>query len=202
MNQIFKKYFDKLMKAPRVTEILRYFSGFQYVPKNILEKAAARGSSVHAICAGIAKGAWVPDGMVPQELKGYVDSFRKWADEEVAEFMIIEKRYQDEERNFSGQLGFVVKSKAGQDWLVDLKTSAAPQKTYPVQMAAYQYLLKNHGVYVKGAQLVYLDREGDTPKVHRLEDMSEETRIFLCALDCWHFFNKGKRNVRRNTRKS
>lgn len=200
MNQFLKKIFDKVMKAPRVTEILKYFSNFQYVAKDILEKAAARGSSVHGICAGIAKGAWIPEGMINEELRGYVKSFQIWSEAEVSEYLIIEKRFHDEEKNFSGQLDYVVTNKEGETWLVDIKTSASPQKTYPLQMAAYRHLLNNHGVTVRGALIVYLSREGDTPKVHRLENMSEETHIFMCALDCWHFFNKGKRDVRRKSR--
>ena len=196
MTQFLQKVIDKFMKAPRVTEILRYFSNYHNVPKNILEKAAARGSSVHAICAGIAKGAWVPDGMIAAELLGYVNSFKQWADTEVQQFLIIEKRYQDQTKDFSGQLDFLITGKDGETWLVDIKTSAAPQRTYPVQMAAYRHLLQNHCVNIKGAQLVYLDREGSAPKVHKLEDLSEEEHIFLCALDCWHFFNRSKKNER------
>lgn len=187
------------MQVPRVTEILRAFSSYDQVPTNVLEKAAARGTTVHSICAGIAKGNWIPDGMIGEDLLGYVDSFRKWADAQVDKFIVIEKRYIDTELKYSGQLDFVILCSKGDLYLVDLKTSSRPQKTYPIQMAAYDRLLKNHKITVKGAMLVYLDKQGEFPEIHLLEDMSDELRVFLCALDCWHYFNKGKKHERRDT---
>ena len=79
-------------------------------------------------------------------------------------------------------------------YLVDLKTSARPQKTYPVQMAAYDRLLRANNINVKGAILVYLDKDGEFPDIDYLEDLTEETHIFLSALECWHYFNKRKKD--------
>ncbi len=90
------------MSLPRVTEVLRAYTSYEYVPKNILENAAARGTSVHALCAGIAKGGWVPDGMIGEELIGYVNSFKKWAEAQVEQFLVIEKRYSDEKNRDAG----------------------------------------------------------------------------------------------------
>lgn len=184
------------MDYPRVTEVLRAYTSYDQVPPQILEKAAARGTSVHALCAGIAKGNWIPDGMIGEELLGYVNSFKKWSEAQVGKFVIIEKRFMNDDLKFSGQLDFVIVGTDNELYLVDLKTSYKPQKTYPVQMAAYDFLLQNHKVKVKGAMLVYLDKHGEFPEVHLLEDMTEELHIFLSALDCWHYFNKGKKNAR------
>ena len=183
------------MTFPRVTQILKAFTNYDHVPQAILERAAARGTSVHALCAGIAKGAWIPDGMIGEEFIGYVNSFRKWAESQVSKFLIVEKRYTDTERKYSGQLDFVILGKDDEIYLVDLKTSSQPQKTYPIQMAAYDLLLKNNQVTVKGAMLVYLNKNGEFPEIHMLDDMTEELHIFISALDCWHYFNKGKKHV-------
>src|ERR1700722_6552123 len=150
---------------PRVTEILRPFTSYDQVPKEILERAAARGTSVHALCAGIAKGNWIPDGMIGEELFGYVQSFKQWAAAQVKEFVIIEKRYTDGEKRFTGQLDFVVKCTDDKLYLVDLKTSARPQKTYPIQMSAYEELLLQNGIRVEGRVLVYLNKEGEFPDI-------------------------------------
>jgi len=114
------------MKHPRVTEILKNFTNYEHIPQQILGRAAARGTSVHALCAGIAQGAWIPDGMIDEELVGYVNSFKKWSEVQVKSFLIIEERYTNEELKYS-----------------------------------------------------------------------EELHIFLSALDCWHYFNKGKKNGRK-----
>ncbi len=136
--------------------------------------------------------------MIGEEYLGYVTSFRKWAEAQVDKFIIIEKRYIDSELQYSGQMDFVVLGSDGELYLVDLKTSSRPQKTYAIQMAAYDRLLRNHKIAVKGAMIVYLDKNGEFPEIHLLEDMNEELHIFLSALDCWHYFNKGKKHERRD----
>jgi hypothetical protein len=178
---------------PRVTEILRPYTGYDQVPKDILENAAARGTSVHALCAGIAKGNWIPDGMIGDELLGYVQSFRKWQQAQVSSFEVIEKRYTDCEDRYSGQLDFVVKCTDKKLYLVDLKTSAKPQKTYPVQMAAYNALLQQNGIKVEGAMLVYLKKDGKFPDIDFIEDMQEEFKVFLAAVECYEYFKIRKR---------
>jgi hypothetical protein len=178
---------------PRVTEILRPYTGYDQVPKDILENAAARGTSVHALCAGIAKGNWIPDGMIGEELLGYVQSFRKWQEAQVKSFQIIEKRYTDWENRYSGQLDFVVVAKDEKLYLVDLKTSAKPQKTYPVQMAAYEELLKQNGIKVEGAMLVYLKKDGEFPDIDFIEDMQPEFNVFLAAVQCYEYFKIRKK---------
>lgn len=185
------------MDFPRVTEILRPFTSYDQVPQKILSKAAARGTSVHATCAGIARGAWIPESMVNPEYIGYIKSFQQWANDQVKDFLIIEKRYATETLRYSGQLDFVIKGHDEKLYLVDLKTSARPQKTYPLQMAAYDFLLKNADLQIHGAMIVYLDKDGEYPNIHFLEDLSEEFHIFKSALDCWHYFNKGKLNGRK-----
>ena len=177
---------------PRVTEILRPFTSYDQVPVEILTRAAARGTQVHAICAGLAKGAWIPDGMIDPDLLGYVNSFKAWAEAQVVKYVIIEKRYLDDVLQYSGQMDFVIEGKDGLLYLVDLKTSAKPQKTYPVQMAAYENLLKVHGIKIHAAMLVYLNKLGEFPNIDMLEDMSQEMRVFESALTCWAFFHKKK----------
>lgn len=177
-----------------MTEVLRPFTSYDSVPPDILKRAAARGTSVHAICAGIAKGAWIPDSMIPEDLAGYVKSFRLWAEAQVKSFVIIEKRYIEEELLYTGQLDFVVEGTDGELYLVDLKTSSRPQKTYPVQMAAYDCLLRGDGTKVKGAILVYLKKDGEFPDIDFIEDLTEELDVFLYALHCWKFFNRRKLN--------
>ena len=186
------------MSFPRVTEILKPFTSYEHVPPTILARAAARGTTVHALCAGIAKGAWIPDGMIGEEYIGYINSFKKWAEAQVKEFIIVERRYTHDNEEFSGQVDFVVIGTDGELYLVDLKTSARPQKTYPVQMAAYDHLLKNQKINVKAALLVYLDKDGEFPEIHYLDTLTEELDVFLSALECWHYFNRRKKHGRKD----
>jgi len=178
---------------PRVTEILRPFTSYDQVPKDILERAAARGTSVHALCAGIAKGNWIPDGMIGDELIGYVKSFKQWQQAQVKEFIIIEKRYTDWSKRFTGQLDFVVRCTDDKLYLVDLKTSSRPQKTYPIQMAAYGILLAQNDIEIEGAMLVYLNKDGEFPDIDLIGDMHEERQVFLAAIQCYQYFKMRKK---------
>lgn len=180
------------VEYPRVTEILKTYTNYEHVPKNILKRAAEKGSSVHALCAAIAKGGWIPESMIDEQLAGYVKSFQKWQEAQVKEFLIVEKRYTNTELGYSGQVDMVIKAKDDQIYLVDLKTSSKAQKTYPVQMAAYDLLLHEQGINTHGAMLVYLDKEGDFPDIDLIENLNNELWVFMSALDCWYYFNKGK----------
>lgn len=188
------------MDYPRVTEILRYFTGYEHVPTQVLDRAAARGTTVHAICAGLAKGAWIPDGMIDPDLLGYVNSFKKWETSTVKQFAIVERRFFDDEKRYSGQIDMVIIDKQDKMWLADLKTSRAPHKTHPVQMAAYDTLLQKNSIPVEGALLVYLNKDGEDPLVQSFEDLSEQKQVFDSALFCWHYFNKRKKNARERSK--
>jgi hypothetical protein len=177
---------------PRVTEILNCFTKYDSVPQEILKNAAARGTQVHAICAGLAKGAWIPDGAIKEEHLPYVDSFRNWSEKQVEEYQIIETRFADDELGYTGQVDFVIKSHDGHVYLVDLKTSSKPNKTHPIQMAAYKNLLAKSKIDIKGAYLVYLSKDGQYPYVDYLEDMETEQAVFMSALQCYNYFNKRK----------
>ena len=181
-----------MSEYPRVTEILKPFTSYESVPQDVLTRAASRGTQVHAICAGIAKGAWIPDGMIDPEFLGYINSFKLWAEAQVSKYVIVEKRYMDDAMQYSGQMDFVIEGKDGKTYLIDIKTSAKPQKTYPIQMAAYENLLEVHGVTIHGAMLVYLSKTGEFPNIDLLEDMSSEMTVFTSALTCWNYFHTRK----------
>ena len=131
--------------------------------------------------------------MIPEDLLGYINSFRRWSEAQVKEYLIVEKRYNDPVVEFTGQLDYVVRGTDDELYLVDLKTSAKAQKTYPIQMAAYDLLLRNNQINVKAALIVYLNKDGEFPEIHLLDDMTEELHVFLSAVDCWKYFNKRKK---------
>lgn len=181
---------------PRVTEILKPFTGYDKVPKAILENAAERGTRVHAICAGVAKSEWIPESLVADDVKDYFESFMKWKLVYEPEFLIVEKRYEHDALKYTGQVDFVVKLEDG-IFLVDLKTGSS-KRTHDIQMAAYDALLKKNGIAVDGALLVYLDAHGAMADTIQVKDVTKKFCVFLSALECWNYFNRrgeyGKRN--------
>lgn len=186
-----------MIGLPRVTEVLKFYSNFDKVNKEILEKAAERGSTVHGLCAAISRGAWVSETMVDEELRGYIKSFEQWKDAQVDEFIITEKRYQDEERKYTGQIDFVIRGTDKELYLVDLKTSTNHNKSYCLQMGAYWGLLKQQNINVKSAMLVYVNKESKFPDIYMVEDLEKEYRIFLLALEIFYYLKEQNQHVRR-----
>lgn len=177
----------------RVTDVLKPFTGYEFVNHTVLANAAVRGTAVHSLCAAIAQDAFVDDENIQEDLRGFVKSFRLWKEAQVSSFVLIEKRYFDDDNGYTGQLDYVILGTDDKLYLVDLKTGSSPQKTHPVQMAAYDELLRKHSIAVHGAMLVYLDREGAFPDVKLLEDMTNERSVFLSALHCYKYFNRKRK---------
>jgi hypothetical protein len=199
------------MEPVRVTEVLKPFTGFKNIPSDEEERekaasqgnaadakwvsavmqAAQRGTAVHAICAAIALEDWVPNEMIQESLRGYVKSFRIWVKKFVYDFLVIEKRYTDEDRGYTGQTDFIVKYYDGRTVLVDLKTTAGPSKTHPVQVAAYAQLAEIHGQRVDAVALVYLDKYGQEPQYEEYDETVEALKgIFNSALTCYNYFSR------------
>lgn len=164
-----------------MTEILKPFSGLENVPRETLMRAATRGSAVHALCSSIAAGDWMPEKLVPEELRGYVESFRKWSAQNVKKFLIIEKRFtateaepvdegeDDEDREhtrlgYTGQPDFVVENTDGMKMVIDIKTTSQASRTHMLQVAAYSMLLRLHKKPVQAAGIVYLQKDGSDAK--------------------------------------
>lgn len=178
------------MDYPRVTEVLRGFTKYDQIPKKILEGAAIRGNTVHSLCAGIAKGDWLPESMINEDYKGYVNSFKQWRDAQVSEFLHIERRFKDDSLRYTGQVDMVFKGTDQRVYLADLKTTSKPVCTFPVQMAAYHNLLAVNNIQITSAMLVYLKKNGDFPDIDIIEDFKEPMDVFNKALYCHNYFNK------------
>lgn len=199
------------MEPVRVTEVLKAFTGFKNIPSDeeLREKAvsqsddveskwirkimhsAQRGTAVHAICAAIADDDWIPNDMIQESLRGYVQSFRLWMDKTVDQFVVIEKRYTDEEKAYTGQADFIILDHAGRNVLVDLKTTSSPSKTHPVQVAAYAQLAELHGQQVDAVALVYLDQYGRDPRCEEYDETILGLKeIFNSALHCYNYFSR------------
>lgn len=178
-------------KYIRVSEFLSPFSGLQHVDELVLDKAARRGTRVHSICEGIAKG--IEPFEIESELEGYVESFKKWWKDDY-EVLAIEKRFFCDELEITGQIDFLLKID-GKILMCDLKTSANVSKTWPVQGSAYAYLLKKAGYDVEGIQFIKLNRYGNAP---RICDYEIDIDFFQYCLKVYkYFYVKGSQNETR-----
>lgn len=152
-------------KYLRVTEILYPFSGLNAIDATIVAKAGYRGTKVHEICEGIIAG--LGEFGVDDETRPYVESFKKWWGEH-REIIAMEKRFWDEEHNFTGQVDLIMKIN-GELSIVDIKTSYKPSKTWQLQGSAYAYLARKHGYDVKRLYFLHLNRNGGEPNLIEYE---------------------------------
>ena len=176
------------MDYQRVTEVLYPFSGLKYIDPTILENAAARGTKVHKICEAIVEGL---DGWdVPEELSGYVQSFKSWWTEG-HEVKAVEKRLFCEDLAITGQIDLITEEPGGIH-IIDLKTSANEAKSWMLQGSAYSYLAKKAGFDVRGILFIRLLRDGKYPKLHFYE---ENMQLFKECLNVYRYFwgTKAKR---------
>lgn len=177
-------------KYTRVTEILYPFSGLKHVDSYVLENAAARGTMVHSICEKIMRDQ---EPMIPQDLGGYIHSFRYWW-QDGRDVMELEKRFWCDDLNITGQCDIIIRD--GIDLIIiDLKTSASPSKTWPLQGSAYTYLAQKAGYNITKIQFLQLNRDGKEPRLHTYD---YDFDFFKKCYDVYmYFFKSGKDGERR-----
>jgi hypothetical protein len=168
----------------RVTEVLYPFSGLQGIDKDVLERAAKRGTRVHKICESIVEG--LGEWGVDDEVAGYVDSFKKWW-ATGHKVVLMEKRFFCDDLGITGQVDLIIETPTGLS-IVDLKTPAKPSKTWPLQGSAYAYMARKAGYDIKHIQFLQLSKYGRNPLLYEYED---QFGLFQKCLDVFnHFFRR------------
>lgn len=185
-------------KQPRVSEILNPYSsiGLAYVPKDILEHAAIRGTIVHTYATAYAREDFVPT--IDEEYEPYFNSFVKWYDENVETLIFSETRLYNDDLQYCGKPDLVVNLKGSTDnVLIDVKTSVSIYQTYPVQLAAYMDLLNVNNLHCHRGIILKLNKEGKIAKDYDYGDCNSYYRIFLYALELYNHFLRPKTRIRR-----
>lgn len=166
----------------RVTSVLSPFTGMDKIPKHILDAASDRGTKVHALCNGIIEGIEVE---VPEEYKGYVDSFRQWANGK--DLLPSSGRKFDDELMVTGECDGTY-TKNGILTIFDLKTSQKESKSWPLQGACYSRLYGHLDLQT----FVILDKHGGSPKEFHYA-YEENIGNFMKCLDLYRLFFKNKK---------
>ncbi|GAG25947.1 unnamed protein product [marine sediment metagenome] len=175
-----------------VTQALSTYQDFSNVNAEVLEAACARGTDTHRICAGIAKGIFIPK--VPLYLEGRVQSYRKWFDAVVERVIFVEEEFRCTcGFDFIGHpdLGVVIKGDKGIS-VVDLKTPATQSPIWKSQLAAYWHLVeesKQFDLPVIRCGCLMLDPNGKTARlVEYTENSAADFNGFIAALTAWRWF--------------
>jgi hypothetical protein len=120
-------------------------------PLRFLDRAASRGTDVHALAETYAKTGTMPD--YANEIGGYVDALLAFFKQHQPEPVLVEATVFDSEVGFAGSFDMVCKLPALGDGLVilDYKTSKAIYPEVAAQLAAYahaeQYITDDGSVH-------------------------------------------------------
>ncbi|MCB2188624.1 MAG: hypothetical protein KQJ78_19560 [Deltaproteobacteria bacterium] len=177
---------DPAGRYPSVTQIIGPFADFGAVHPDVLAAAADRGTRVHAACATLAEGLWLPKP--DQDCQGYVDSFQGWFERAIAEVVAVERRLYDEALGFCGQLDLLVLIQGdSKPTLVDLKTPAVKNRLWAMQLAAYRHLALVNGLSVERIASLRLKKDGGTPIVDEYTSNPNDFAAFASALNVWRY---------------
>lgn len=175
------------MRYPSVTTVLGPYADFSGIPAATLAQAADRGSRVHAYCAAIAQGLWLPDE-IDQDCQGFVASFQKWFGM-VVEVLQVERRLADPSLGFDGQPDLIVRIQGDElPALVDIKTPATKNRLWAAQLSAYKHLAKRNGFEVGRIFSLRLRQDGGWPKADEYHDDQRHFAAFLSALNAFRWF--------------
>lgn len=177
-----------MKRLPSVTQVLGVWSDFGAVKPEVLERAAARGTEVHRICAAMAQG--LPIYSVPAECAGYILSFERWLPK-VERVVLAEVEFCDPGLGFMGHPDLLLQMTGDSCLsLVDLKTPASKSPLWRAQLAAYWHLAEANGHKVGRAFSLRLRQDGGLPIADEYTGtIWNDLGGFIHALNAYRYFN-------------
>ena len=158
-------------------------SALKGVPWEARDRAAVRGTDVHALAEQLIHGETVD---VPEHLAGYVEGYVAWLDRVQPEVVWTERPVINRQHWYAGTADAVLRID-GSTWLADWKTSSGVYGEHGCQVAAYA----NAEAYVDldgyerpmppidGCMVVHIAETGTT--AHEVTDPGAAFRDFLHA---------------------
>jgi hypothetical protein len=181
-----------------VTQVLKPFSGYEKIPKDVLEQAAIRGTRRHAACSSVALR--VPILYKNPDDAGYIRSFSEWLSRYVVRVVLVSSRLMDSKLNFSGEPDFILEIvpmtpelRPGDLVVVDLKPEwTQPQPAWAAQCAAYLNLAQTNKYPARMAASLHPDQDGGPARLEWYKNSPRDFAAFLNCLSAWNFFYGGK----------
>lgn len=175
----------------RVTQVLSDYFDASMIDPTVLQAASERGTLVHDICAGILQGFFPPE--VPEEAKGYVDSFLIFKEQYILEVIAVEAEVVHPQWRYKGHIDFagIVKT-VPMACVLDWKTPVTKSRTWEAQCAAYleaARLTFPNALWGKSGTL-QLDPKGGVPKMTWVERPAEAFHAFIMKLQADQYFRQ------------
>ena len=183
VNKAIGKVSDALRPDTPYTEgkLREMLSEARREPNKVKDEASSRGKVVHEWVERYINGdrPEMPDN---QEIRGYVECFKNWVEEENVKLEESEVMVFNDKEGYCGTLDVIAKVKRKR-YLIDVKTSKNIYPEHLLQTAAYQaaYKKKIHGRIILKLQ--------PTKEAEYLvtQDFENDYRAFLGALELYKF---------------
>lgn len=173
----------------RITDVLKPFARYQGIDQQTLDRAADRGTRVHAFCDAFAHNPFLTD--VDPDCKPYFEAFCRWFESMVDKVIFTERRIYDLELKITGKPDLVCILKGDTlPTLVDYKTCVSIQPTFSAQTAAYRKLAKEYGgVDCHRRICLMLPSKPGNAKVVEYSNHFIDEMIFMNCLKLHRHFN-------------
>jgi len=175
----------------RVTSILKPFSGVEFVPLCYLEPAADRGTRAHLSIEADILGLGHSND---EDIQGYIKSYEKIKNDLNLQQCVgfrTELRMFDDDLMITGQADLICEFD-NNVILYDWKTSSRKQKSWNLQLAAYQMMATS---LYEGKEItaiaVHLKKDGKKPSLIRTK-FDESIIMFLKCLEIYKYFEMNK----------
>ena len=160
-----------------VTKILsRVFPINPNIPKNVLEQARVRGTTVHEWIEKYNK--YLVDGgeypVIPLEYQIYADYYKKWIEDYEVVPLHTELKLVDYDKDIVGIIDMVCKTKEDEETIVDFKITYSYDLPYvELQSSAYNHLGRVNGIVSTNTpqHLLHISKSGYN--YVRLEDKTD-----------------------------
>ena len=172
----------------RVTQVLEPFSKLHLIDKEVVQRAADRGTRVHKFCTLYALNLLVTD--VDHDCKPYFESFKTWFDNMVSKVLLAPFRINSAKYRLSGEFDLVVTLKGEcKAVLLDLKTPASESPSWALQTAAYSMLLRDEAKsVVERRAALRLCKMGLAAAFVEYTDHDGDEKKYLNALELYRYF--------------
>lgn len=184
-------------EVPSVSEVTRFVSREVYgdISQYKLDNASERGTNVHKATELLDKYGTVE---CSDDITGYVKAYVKFRKDfgiKNDNIVEIEKPYGDAELGYAGTLDriFLI---SDEYWLVDIKSSCAPQKKlWSIGLNGYKQLWEKKNKDKKISRMFDLHLKADG--TYKIVDVDFDTEIFNACLKLHNYMKTKKRKAKK-----
>jgi hypothetical protein len=184
-------------------KLKRHGIGIYHTAEQTGDNYMVRGTDIHDYCTAYAESTlkW---SVVWCDYIPYVESFKKWFDNNVAETIACEVPLYEINLKYCGKFDLLVRLNNGRVALVEIKTGAMPQWV-GLQLVGYGKIVNNH-IKIDDYIALELQPDGLKAKVwimsHDSEDFAVNYSVWGSLFDGTFIYDKWKGNRKRRRMES